>query len=306
MEQVALPRDEFAHPNSAHEWWYFSAFLTQTPGGRRFHYVACFMRWRAIWFSYMCWRPDGELERLHRAEHFGFVRPNAVDKLRLGDRGFGDRELDGRSTEEWGAELNRTGYSQHRVGPLALLSFRPRGTGAYLHTTREAGGIRSYGAGREMAWYSRPLLDVVGRRLDCPDHQAQLAGPGWFEHQWGNTDFRRLVWRYVPMLLEDGRRLIAFSFEHKRRGGLRVAEVGQLHDGCLVPLDGGRLDPFGPGGLTTRVTAVDTVLTVQSSDGRVDLGLPFVPRFFEGASRVQGTLLGDRVTGDGITEFHPA
>jgi predicted secreted hydrolase len=290
VRNVDFDRDEFAHPRSPFEWWYFSAFLEDEASHERIHYVSAFMRWHFVWVSYMRWH--GQLEPL---SYLGLPESAPSDALVLGDN----------SRPDWSIRLNRVGFSQHRVGASVSLSFRPGASGPALHTPRAAGGIRSYGGDNEMAWYSRPSLEVVGRVLQADGSQTFVTGSGWFEHQWGNTDFRQLIWRYVPLLLDDGQRAIAFSYEHEDFPGERTTEVALLRDGEAQPLIGTTLVPLGPGSLTTRIDGPDTQLEVVSAAGAVDLGLPLVPVFFEGESSVSGTFLGLPATGRAITEYQP-
>lgn len=293
MDAVVLPRDELAHPESPHEWWYYSAFL-RTQAGQRFHYIAAFMRWRTFWVSYMRWRDGDGREVLERLPEVRRLRQGTEDTLDLGAP----------CRPDWTIRLDRVGFSSHRVGPHATLAFRPGDSGVALHTTPEHAGIRSYGGKNRMAWYSRPSLEVVGT-VTHHGERVPVTGIGWFEHQWGNTDFRRLAWRYIPLLFDDGRRAIAFTFAHRDHPGQRTTEVCLLEGGYARVLEHTTLMPLGPGGLSTTIVGGDTDLLVTSEPGIVDLRLPGVPRFFEGESRVEGTLLGSKVSGLAITEYLP-
>jgi predicted secreted hydrolase len=292
MQHVDFTRDEFGHPDSPFEWWYYVAFL-ETDSKEAYRYVTAFMRNRFIWVSYMRLQRIGSDEIVKPLAYPSFANITDGDQLVL------------RSplAPSWNIELNRTGFSVHGVGPHARLSFRPKG-GAVLHTRPEDGGIRRYGADNEMAWYSRPSLTVTGRVIDEQGDRV-VSGIGWFEHQWGNTDFRRLTWRYVPLLFDNDERAIAFSYIHEDSNE-RSTEVALLKDGHAQVIQDATLDPLGPGPLATRITGPDTLIDVASEDGTIDLGIPLVPRFFEGASKASGKLLGRTVNGYAITEYHPA
>ncbi len=294
MRPVELPQDEFVHPDSNNEWWYFFASLRERGGSRTYHYTAAVMRWRMAWVGYMRWLTAEDPSALHRIRYAQWPHQITGDRMSLGDEA------------EWGISLNRFGNSTHQVGPLVRLSFSPKG-GACLHTTPEEGGIRQYGGDNELAWYSRPSLDVVGRVQEA-GQAVPVEGIGWFEHQWGNTDGRKLIWRYVPVLLDDGRRLIAFSYGHKDFPGTRTTQVALLENGFATPLPDLTIVPTATGGrLTKIVDSQGRGLEVVSDEGLVDLNMPFiVDPFFEGPSKVSGTLQGTKVQGIAITEYHPA
>lgn len=294
MRPVELPQDEFMHQEMRYEWWYYTAFLELRGSHQRFHYVAAFMRWRSAWASYMCWRPSDGNESLHRMRYID------APEVRHGERLVLQRP----GQPEWSVTLGRIGYSEHRIGPLAALSFRPTGAAA-LHTAKERGGIRDYGGGHFMAWYSRPSIEVVGRLVGSHS-QWDLTGVGWFEHQWGDTDARHITWRYIPILLDDGRRLIAVSHGYRDVWDARTMDVAVLANGYAQVLPAHVMTPDGPGGYITTIEGPNAQLTIRSKPGLIHLGVPGIDTFFEGESVVTGFLDGQKVTGNAVTEFHPA
>jgi hypothetical protein len=294
MDAVLLPRDEGLHRRFRHEWWYFCAWLAQPATGRRFHYTTALMRNDAVWVSYHRWWPEGSPPTLRRSVH-GSPVPTGTERWI-------------RPRPDWQV-LIAPGHSTHALGPVSLHFRSDAAAGPCLHTDQAAGGICRYGGANTMAWYSWPALEVRGRLQPGGAAESRLTGIGWMEHQWGGTDFRRLTWRYVPMLIEapTRRRLVAWHYVHQDHPDEPTLAVGELIDGVLNPIPG-TLSPLGPGPGPTTIDLGSRGRLVCTPDpgGAVDLGLPGVPRFHEAPSTVRGTLDGAAVSGVAMTEYNPS
>lgn len=297
MPPIDLPSDEGLHPKHVHEWWYFFAQLTQPETGRRFHYTSALMRQDVLWVSYLRFWPEGESPILRQAVH-------TLEPQSPGQPGLVVSPRPGRWTVRLGI-----GRSAHHLGAIGELHFSDGTKGPCLHTPLADGGIRRYGGGLEMAWYSWPWLSVRGTLAGVDGSEGELTGVGWMEHQWGNTDFRSLSWRYLPLLVDGSdARLIAFRYEHFDHPGAAQMEVAELAGGEARIIGGAQLSPSGPqGGLVTQVSlgARGALVCTAAPEGEIDLHLPGVPRFYEGDTRVVGSLDGQAVTGIGMTELHP-
>ena len=294
LRPVALPRDEGLHPEARHEWWYFAADV-HSPSGNHYHYTTCLMRNGIGWLSYARWWNLSEGQsRVWVSPHL--PPPSSPSALPL--------VIEPRR-ERWSVVI-RPGRFTHRLMQLCDLHFVDWGQGAALLTRPEDGGIRRYGADREMGWYAWPNLSVGGFVGGLRTEAARVEGRGWMEHQWGNTNFLQLRWRYVPVLLESGQRLVAFRYEYENDPTSVTSEVAWIKNGALVPIEGATLEPAVPGGMTSRITsAVDDLdLTVHSVSG-AQIEIPFVASFYEGPSTVIGTVGGQAVKGTAMTEFHP-
>lgn len=288
MPPVVLPRDEVQHKRFEHEWWYFFASLTDGEGAR-YHYTTALMRRGVAWVSYYRWWAAGSPSILRKSIHRGPAIASDTTVL-----------IEPR--DNWRVRLS-AGTSTHRLGAVADLHFSDDASGAFLHSRAADGGIRHYGGRNEMAWYSWPRLHVVGALANRPGGAGRLQGVGWMEHQWGNTDFTQLSWRYVPILLDSGRTLIAFHYHHPDASDETV-EVAELVDGEARPIPNATIDPMQPGGLDTRIRTPELDLSCRSSAlGIVDLGLPGVPPFVEAPSIVYGP--DDAIIGIAMTEYHP-
>lgn len=302
MPGVVLPNDEVQHRCFEHEWWYFFAVLRE-PSGAEHHYTTALMRRGIAWVSYYRWwdagapalgRPESTI--LRKSVHRGPTGPSTTDVLV-------------EPASNWRVRLG-AGRSTHRLGTVADLHFADDDVGAFLHTRAADGGIRHYGGANEMAWYSWPRLKVTGVLRSstlssaAARDAARLEGFGWMEHQWGNTDFTKLSWRYVPILLDrPSRAFIAFRYQHKDASTASV-EVSELVDGEARPVPGASLTPAAPGAGPTRVVVGDLELTCRPArPGIVDLGFPGVPRFAETPSLVFDA--SDARIGVAITEYHP-
>lgn len=295
MPPVSLPDDEFLHPTSKHEWWYFFADLVQPATGVRYHYTSCLMRKGIGFLSYARFWREGSAPTTVSAVH---RRPRVPPNT---------QELVIRPQEaHWSVTLG-PGLYVHELARFARLRFRDTTEGACLHTSAAEGGICRYGGDLEMAWYSWPRLDVRGRLAGVRGDEGVLTGRGWMEHQWGNTDFTKLHWRYVPMLLDDGRRLVAYRFEHEDHPSAARFEVASLHGGAAHGLAAATMTPDRGTTLETVITfGGESVRAVSLEDGRIELvGYPFVPAFFEGPTRLYAGADPTKPVGIGISEFHP-
>jgi predicted secreted hydrolase len=296
LEPVRLPRDEFLHLGWTHEWWYFFADLEHATTGDHYHYTSALMRHEMVWVSYVRWWRAGDAEPvfLRQVHQVREPPPHRQDLTIAPVPGA------------WQVTINPGRYA-HRVSRHVTLRFRDRGRGACLLTSHQDRGIRRYGGKNVMAWYAWPWLEVRGRLGTEHGETTALHGHGWMEHQWGNTDFRRLNWRYLPVLLSSGERLVAFAYRHAGHPNSETHEVAWLRDGALQPVESGRIAPIGPGGLSTTVTAPGLDLRARSwPNANIDLRLPVLaPHFFEGPSVVEGSIDGEQVSGHAMTEYHP-
>ncbi len=290
MPAVDLPRDELQHRSFEHEWWYFFAVLRQPATGARFHYTTALMRRGVAWVSYFRWWATGSPPVIRKSLHRGPTAHSPTEMIVEPGPSWRVRLASGRST--------------HRLGAVADLHFSDDAVGAFLHTRAADGGIRHYGGANEMAWYSWPRLKVRGVLSGRSGDRAELEGAGWMEHQWGNTDFTRLTWRYVPIVLEaPARSLIAFNYRHEDADS-ESFEVAELVDGEARTIERATMDPIVPGGSLTTVLGDGLDLHCRAEAGGViDLGLPGVPRFTEAPSIVYGP--DNRALGFAITEYSP-
>lgn len=294
MDPVDFNRDERLHPRYEHEWWYYVADLVDG-AGRHVHYTTALMRRDLIWVSYFRWWREGETPLIQRAVH------------RVAPPSPGDPDLSIAPRDGWLVTIAR-GRSSHWLRGLGDIHFEDSEHGPALFTTQSEGGIATYGPGLEMAWYGWPRFRVRAFRPEAPLAERELSGVGWMEHQWGNTDFRRLRWRYTPVLLSDSaHRVMAYRFEHEAHPDAAQLRVGFLENGALQPLTG-TLRPTGPrGGLDTQIDLGSRgALEVRSrTGGTIDWRVPGVPDFYEGPSLVTGSLDGMSVEGVAMTELHP-
>jgi hypothetical protein len=295
LEPVRLPIDEFLHLGSTHEWWYFFADLEHACGDR-YHYTTALMRHEMAWVSYVRWWREGDEEGVFRR------RVHSVREQPPHDQDLLIEPI----ARAWQVRI-RPGRYSHRLARDVTLHFRDPGQGACLLTPRDQGGIRRYGGDNVMAWYAWPWLEVRGHLGAEHTDETALVGHGWMEHQWGNTNFRRLNWRYVPILLSSGERLVAYAYRHRDHADSETLEVAWLREGEAQRVEGGRIQPTTPGGLSSDITAPGIVLRAESwTGGTIDLRLPLLaPRFFEGPSLVTGSVDGRTVSGHAMTEYHP-
>jgi hypothetical protein len=294
MRHVSLPEDEGSHFDARYEWWYFAAWLSAA-SGERYHYTSALMRSPWGWSCYYRWWAE-------ESETPSVVVQNTPVVLHQPVQESNGTTTIFRPRNRWTVRIG-PGYSNHALGPTRIRLTDDHDRGACLHTSAEDGGIVSFGPGLEMAWYSWPALGASGRLHDGNDPRDELTGFGWMEHQWGNTDFTKLVWRYLPIVLDDGRRYIAYGIDGP--GGDTGDHVLSLRDGVAKPTGGSfQRRPADP--LVTPVQLPDLACQVRSRDhAGIDLGLPtaIVPPFWEGPSVVLDAA--GRAVGVAMTEIMP-
>ncbi len=315
MQPVVLPADERPHDDQLMEWWYFVGHLKPADQPQHPGFTIGFVVLRATIFV------QGAIGLILFVDHAAGVRPlrQATQFLYRvyaphGQHGFRfdfrPDELD--ASRSWSIEASEDLHYRLRLsenGRFVIdLDLRPGP--AYL---LGVDGIVDYGKGVELAYYVRPHLDTTGRlRLDDAD-PIDVVGHMWLERQWGNENVTAVQWKYLLIHVSEHEQWIFFWLRH------RVGEQAEKRFGCRMSADrfeqfsGDEIDIDDSGDV--EGIPVRTRVRVDTPDHILDLTIEpifendqyYAPTltlpFYEGASRVEGTIDGRAVVCWGMTEI---
>lgn len=323
---VVLPEDETAHRDPS-EWWYYKGHL-DTASGRRLSFLAVVLRQRVLGVDVVAgitkridWQGGARLSpHFVRVQSLAHSYEGSTDPTRIAFR-FGAQMPGIGEGPSWSVASEivgrRDGYRLKIDGEHGLdLRLETHARAALLGER----GIVDYGGGETLAYYARPDLTVTGTARVAGRDEA-VTGTAWMERQWGAADVRAFTWKYIPVQLDDGRRLIFFRVKHPK--ALNETTFGaRLSRGEVEEFKGLEIVDDEARGFTpplsrtpyrthTRIRnfdasgKMDLELTIRPvfEDQLVSTLIPGVPTFWEGACTASGTLDGQAVTGRAMTEI---
>lgn len=306
---VHLPGDQSAHPGAANEWWYVVGHVRS--GARTFGYeVTIFhishLRPPGFTTTLDLYRTDVAItdEMGHRFYHQitpYFPQSAAVSTRTLSVR-VGHASLVGSSP------ANMTLIASMSTGSLRLkLSSRrpPLAVGGR--------GYLAFGGGYT---YYYSLTDVATSGvLRIGKRSYRTAGLSWLDHQWGNWSWATVSgWTWTCVQLDNGMRINAFDF---RGYGRRTRQANILFgNGRFLLEPDVRFTPTGtwrsphtagqyPASVTLDAPALQLKIRVQPTVADQEMVWSQEKRgsYWEGSSRVTGTLAGRRVSGVAYLEL---
>ena len=327
---VRIPADELAHRHSA-EWWWFVCHLVTADDGpeRRFDAFAVVLRGgsAAVAIQRVCDDTGTLLKGAHAGlfsqlytplpspEAFAFRGQSFLSSLpSVGDPWFigappmvlrggdGIYDLALGHTDPWASR--GAAAIDGDIGSMAL-SLRTR-AGAALLGDR---GVMNYGDAPDMAYYCWTNLALTGR-VNTAGGARPVRGVGWLERQWGDGDPQGATWKYISIQLDDGRAMVFFRATPNGhpmvRRGARIDAGGSVVsvDPAHIRIDDARRWKHYWIDSVIRAPGIELTVTAFREDNEVDLSVPWVPSFWEGAGRVEGTVDGDAVSGRSFTEIH--
>jgi predicted secreted hydrolase len=318
-----FPADHGPHPSFRNEWWYWTGNL-QAHDGRRFGYQLTFFRtgldphaparssaWAAdqIYMAHLT-VTDVAGQRFHAFDRF------SRSALELA----GARAMPFRVwLNDWTAE--GTGMA---LAPLHLKSARE---GVALELTLEQGkpvvlegeqGLSQKGPERGNAsyYYSLPRMPTRGV-LTLEGERISVEGLSWMDREWGTSQLSSAQsgWDWFSLQLSDGSELMYYQLRDKS------GQVDPFSRGTFVFPDG-RSIALSPSDVSVAVTdhwtspqtqvvypsrwslripsqSVNLTVTPWLSNQELNLAV----RYWEGASRIEGTHSGKSVEGSGYVEL---
>jgi predicted secreted hydrolase len=316
--EIALPRDHGAHPEVQTEWWYLTANVADDDG-RRYGVQVTFFR------SGLDPAPAGPDDSPLRARqaiaaHLAIAdvdgeRFRHAERVRRSDGGYAGFATD--DLKVWIGDWELTRLSDDRLQVRAAdiseaigakLRYRP--VKPLVRQGRDGYSQKGEDPGNSSAYLSWTRLEVSGV-LTLDGREVEVAGSGWFDHEWGSSQLGREVvgWDWFSLRLDDGSELMVYRL---RRGdgladpfssGAFIRPAGTsrrltVDEVSLEPTDSWTSPATGgvyPSGWRLRVPSEGLNLVVQpllrsaEIDGRTSTGVIY----WEGPVEVSGTHSGE-------------
>lgn len=320
-----FPADHGPHGNFRTEWWYFTGNVAD-PEERRFAFQLTFFRFAlapkareraSAWGTNQIYMAhftvtDVAAGRFHAAEAFSREALGLAGARALPFRVWlGAWQASGDGDGDPIAPLELSAADGGYAIDVRLEAHKP------LVLNGEAGLSRkSAAAGNASYYYSIPRLSVAGE-LTTPDGRHAVRGSAWFDREWSTSALAadQAGWDWFALQLSDGRELMVYRLR-LRDGSSDAASGGTLveADGSARSFDAAafvldtlehwqspRGDARYPSRWRLRVpsAAIDVYITPLIADQELDLAF----RYWEGASRVEGTSNALPVAGHGHVEL---
>ncbi len=321
--RYAFPRDHGAHPDFRTEWWYYTGHLA-AEDGRRFGYQLTFFR-SAV--EQQGANPSKWAARNLYLAHFA-VSDVKGKKLHLGERlsreGLGEAgaETTGLNVRigDWEAVADGTAHRlRAREGAFAIdLRLEP----AKPPVINGENGIsqKAEGVGYASHYYSITRLKTAGT-LTADGRALQVAGQSWMDHEFGSSQLReyQVGWDWFSLQIENRTELMLYQMRH------RDGKIDPYSSGTLIHPDGRgehlRREDFAVEVLETwksprsggvypmrwwvRVprAGIEVTVTAAFPDQELVTAKSTRVTYWEGASRVEGTMAGKPVWGNAYVEM---
>lgn len=321
--RYVFPRDHAAHPDFRTEWWYYTGHLT-AEDGRRFGYQLTFFR-TAV--EQKGANPSKWAAKNLYLGHFA-VSDARSQKLTLFERlsrdGLGEAGADPKGLRvwirDWEADFDDDGHrlraKQNRLG--IDLRMEP-GKPLVIHGR---GGISQKAAGEGYAshYYSFTRLKTVGT-LEIDGRLLKVTGQSWMDHEFGSSQLReyQVGWDWFSLQLDNQVEVMLYMLRH------RDGKIDPYSSGTLVHPDGRAehlsqedfsvevlerwKSPRSPGNYPARwriripKAGIAVTVTPLFPDQELDTAKSTRVTYWEGASRIEGTMAGKPVRGDAYVEM---
>jgi predicted secreted hydrolase len=305
---IHLPQDEAPHSDAV-EWWYFNGHLVGTdPAGHPHEYG-----FQIVFFRYLHVAPvpfyvgNSAVTDVSRGT-FEYDLRTAFQPVPTGGAGFDlhivDWALNGLNGRDTVAG-STAGY-QFQLSTRAL---KP----AVLHG---GDGIIPFGPFGTSYYYSWTSLAISGQVVDHGT-PVNVTGVSWMDHQWGNYTPAHGGWDWFSMHLSNGVDYMLFFIRDGSGAivtidGTRVDRAGEATDLGTAISDTATGSWTSPStGITYSSGWVVTVpggqltLTPVQQDQEQNYTATLGNAYWEGDTRISGTLDGRPVAGVGYTEINP-
>ena len=326
--EYQFPRDHFAHPDFAAEWWYYTGNLSTTQG-RPFGFELTFFRVavEGVEVRQTNWDPDQvylahfviadiQSGRLHRFERVNRDGPGLA----------GASETDAAIWNgNWSARFGagdplRPVQHLHAQGEATQLDLELRPAKPVVVHGEDGISRKSAGEGRASHYTSFTRLATSGR-ITVEGEEFEVAGLAWMDHEFFSSGLSSdlVGWDWMSVQLDDGSDLMIYS--------LRTAEgsQGAFSGGTFVGADGRqirleskdfRLRPGRtwrshetgaeyPVEWRVEVPSIGLTLEVEPLLDSQEIVSEFnlTPVYWEGAVTYRGMRDGSRVGGKGYLEM---
>lgn len=323
VEPIRLPADHGPHPAYQTEWWYYTGNL-EAADGRHFGYQLTFFR-RGL-------TPDAPNRTSDFAAQSIYFAHLALTDVQAGDHRSWERfsrgaaGLAGAHGDDfrvwlgpWSVEaMNGDGSQVHLQASmddvaldLVLESAKPlvRHGDQGLSPKSEQPGNASY-------YVSYTRMRTMGQ-IAVGGNSLDVEGDSWFDHEWSTSALgpQAVGWDWFSLQLSDGSELMYFQIRDED-GSVEPVSSGtwvrpdgsytsiqreqvsiEVLDEWQSPQSGARY----PSGWRLRVPSKDLDVTIEPWLPDQEMDLSFT--YWEGAVRIDGTVAGEPVSGNGFVEL---
>jgi predicted secreted hydrolase len=331
--KLTFPADHYSHPGFKTEWWYYTGHL-ESESGKRYGYQVTFFRFGVRDRQKESKEPPlfTELYMAHfalsdiAAKKFIFrERINRGIAGKAGGRGYGDKA--GAAVdrylvwnEDWKVEGDE---SNHRIqvndrGSQLRLSLKSLKTPA-LHGENGL-SQKAAGEGRASYYYSLTRMQTDGE-LIVDGKAEKVRGLSWMDHEFGSNQLGedQVGWDWFSMQLDNNTELMLYLMRRK--------------DGSVDPYSSGTL--ISANGATKHLNLADYrvevldrwksptsranypmkwKVTIPAENVELEINPEFPQQelitnrstrvtYWEGAAKIQGTIRGKPITGQGYVEM---
>lgn len=321
--RYTFPRDHGAHPDFRTEWWYYTGHLA-AGDGRRFGYQLTFFRsaleqqganpsrWAArnLYLAHFA-VSDVTGRRLHLAERLA--------REGLGEAG-GEREGLKVWIGDWEAVAEGAAHRlRAREGSFAI-DLRLEPAKPLVVHGRDGVSQKAEGPGHASHYYSFPRLKTAGT-LVAEGRSLKVTGQSWMDHEFGSAQLRedQVGWDWFSLQLDNGFEVMLYLLRHgdgradPHSSGTLVHPDGRAQhlrrDDFAVEVLERWKSPRSPGLYPIRWrirvprAALDVTVAPLFPDQELDTAKSTRVIYWEGASRVEGTMAGKAVRGDAYVEM---
>lgn len=314
--QIYFPDDEGWHPEEPIEWWYTTAQLTGERTGNEYSVMLTYFYFPTfISEGFRIFNVANETAGIFFDETLPCNYPTlAEDHLEI------RAELPGGALEEWTTRKDEEGelmpfqYTIAAAGQNGAINLNYNTVKRPLMVGGD--GFLPQGADSYTYYYSQTGIDVSGI-LTVGDISEPVSGTAWIDRQYGTTNpLQSEPWEWFSMQLSNGMDINLwnlFTDDNQIPDTITFKFLSAyIDDSTSVTTGNFSLERLGyvwmPDGkvayarqwrLRAEEPSMDLVITLRNSDHEVRL--PF--RFYEGATRIEGTVEGQPVSGRGFAEL---
>ncbi|HEX3130170.1 MAG TPA: lipocalin-like domain-containing protein [Thermoanaerobaculia bacterium] len=318
-----FPQDHGPHPDFRTEWWYYTGNLA-TRQGRQFGFQLTFFRSALApqmaprsseWASRQAYLAHFTITDVEAQRFHFFERWNRGALGLAGARGNPFRVW----LEDWSAEMSGgVGQAMHLRASendagidLVLQPGKPptlQGDRGLSQKNPEPGNASYY--------YSLTRMPAAGT-IRLNDEQFQVTGLAWMDREWSTSALgkNQVGWDWFAIHLADGRDLMLYQLRRKdgsvdpSSNGTVIGVRGETRhlnrsDFQLQVLDHWQSPRSGatyPAGWRLRIPSEQIDVRIEPLLADQELDVSF--RYWEGATRIEGTSLGKPVQGRGYVEM---
>jgi predicted secreted hydrolase len=321
-----FPKDHGAHPAFRTEWWYYTGNV-QDDSGREYGFQLTFFRTAlsasqperaSTWATNQIYMAHLAVTDGPAKQHYSFDRFSRGGKELAGATG---EPVFAVWLEDWSAQTVEPGVvrlqasAQTKEGPVAIDLVLRETRAPVLHGDR---GLSQKGPepGNASYYYSLVNLDTRGA-ITTPAGQVNVTGLSWMDHEFGTSALSddAVGWDWFSAQLSN-KAVLMFAQVRSRSGDAQDIFTGTLvyPDGRQAPI---RPEDFVltstgewtspktgityPSGWQVTFPAYELQLTIDPLIQDQEMNVTFV--YFEGATRLRGTMNGEPVEGRGYVEL---